>query len=113
MYTDPKEKCVACAKKGFACEAKWRRGGPQGSVKLSVLEAHSHSNPEWTLKDAIAYLKENGDTVLIRERSTSLEGSEVSLPIAPPDYQTQLESMVKHETDPLTMELSFPGMALN
>lgn len=111
MFTDPEEKCVACAKKGLACEDKWRRGGSQDTVRISVLEILVQENPKWTLKDTLAHLKGICDVTPKRERENTSQESEMSDYLVTHEDLVQAEKLVKLEAEPLTMELSFPGMA--
>ena len=113
MFTDPEEKCVACAKKGLACEDKWRRGGSQDTVRISVLEILAQENPKWTLKDTLAHLKGIYDVIPKRERESTSQESEMSDCLVTHQELLQAEKMVKAEADPLAMEFSFPGMALH
>lgn len=111
VFTDPEEKCVACAKKGLACEDKWRRGGSQDTVRISVLEILYQENPTWTLKDALAHLKGICDVIPKRRRESTSPESEMSEYLVTLEDIAQAEKVVKVEAEPLTMELSFPGTA--
>lgn len=82
-------------------------------MRISVLEVLLQEHPGWTLKDALAHLKGISDVTVKRERSSSLEGSEVSEAHAIPDGLMPYVHFVKVESEPLTMELSFPGIVLN
>jgi len=113
VFEDPEEPCVACVKKGVACEDKWRRAGSQDTVRISVLEVLAQEHPRWTLKDVLAHLKGISAVTLKRERSSSLEGSVVSKAHTLPDELMQYVHFVKVESEPLSMELSLPGMVLN
>jgi len=77
VFESTSEACTTCRKKGLRCGEKTRRGGAQGTVRLSVLAKLAQDNPRWSLRDVIEYLNEGHDVVK-RESSCKRESSATS-----------------------------------
>src|SRR5579859_5610723 len=125
-FSTAESRCNMCLRKNLECGVKTRRGGAQGTVRISVLEQLLKDYPTLSLKSAIDHLKGKVSAIV---QCKEEENMDASVSMRSFDTRTTIsnasDATIRHPTasqpmvltepsghsEPLSMELTPPGIS--